>query len=285
MQPTAHQEPVVRQHTEGPVLIYAGATVVPPEGIRELVRLPKILKTLSGSTSRQTGRETLWRWDPPWLQDRRLVVRQSAHGGLLGRLWGALFLSPRPMLRELEIALHAYRSAVPTCRPVALRLERVWGLFWRAHHLSEEVSGAQNLLELCQSTGPKTPYPPEARRDLAQAIAQTISAMHEAGIRHGDLNLKNLLVAERQGRVEAYVIDFKKACLQNHVSVQARLRNLIRLDRSVMKWPAARRAITVSDRLRTLRAYLALQPQQKENWKAIAHRIRTRHSAHAPSRK
>ena len=109
--------------------------------------------------------------------------------------------------------------------------------------------------------------------------------MHDAGIRHDDLNLKNLLVARVEDSTKVHVIDFKKARLQNHVALGTRLRNLIRLDRSVVKRLASRRAITISDRLRTLRVYLALQPELEGDWKRVARRIRTRHVAHALSRK
>lgn len=285
MQPTVHFEPPIQQHTRGPVIVYADSRLVPPEGVRDLLRLPEILEHLAGSFSRQAGRRTVWRWNPPWLTNRRLVVRQFAHGGLLGRLRGTVFLSCRSMLRELRIALHARSRGVPTCRPVALRLQRMHDLFWQAHYLSEEIPRAEDLLQLCRRAGPESPYPPARRQELARSVAKAIAAMHDAGIRHDDLNLKNLLVAEREGRLEVHVIDFKKALLQNCVDRRARLRNLVRLDRSVVKWLASRRAVTASDRLRALRAYLALQTDAGEDWKEVARRIRTGHWIHALSRK
>ena len=48
-------------------------------------------------------------------------------------------------------------------------------------------------------------------------------------------------------------------------------------------WPY-RRAATVSDRLRTLREYLRLQPELTDDWKQVARGICTKHPAHAPSR-
>jgi len=92
-------------------------------------------------------------------------------------------------------------------------------------------------------------------------------------------------VAGRNGSRDVLVIDFKKARLQNHVGFERRLRNMVRLDRSIVKWPESRRAVTIADRLRTLREYLKLQPGLGDDWKEVARRIRTRHLVHAVSRK
>jgi len=193
-----------------------------------------------------------------------------------------MFLSRRAMLRELAVALHALAHGVPTCRPVALRLERIRGPLLKAHYVTLEIPEAENLLEFCRSTGDCAPA---RRQALAAAIARTLAAMHGAGICHGDLNLKNLLVARRAGGFDVYVIDFKKARLIDPVPPRARLRNLVRLDRSVLKWRASRRAVTHYDRLRVLRAYLRLQPDAGAGWKQTARRLLTAHALHSLARR
>ncbi len=276
----------IAPHREGKVVVYADSTLVPPQGVRELIRLPEVLRGLPGRSSRSAARTTLWRWNPCWRVGRPLVVRQFVHGGLLGHLWGTLFLSSRPMLRELRVTLHGLSRAVPTCRPAALRLERVVGPVLRGHYITEEIEGAENLLEFCRRRlATAWGYSPAERQALAAAVARTIAAMHHAGIYHGDLNLKNLLVAATHGRAEVYVVDFKKARLMDRVPFRARLRNLARLDRSVVKWRESRQAVTVSDRLRVLRDYLQAEPEAAGDWKQIARRIRTSHAAHALSRR
>ena len=272
-----------RRHAEGKVVVYADGALVPPEGVRDLIGLPQALKGLRGSSSRSAGRASVWRWSPSWRGGHPLVVRQFVHGGVLRRLWADLFLTSRPMLGEVRVGLHALGRGVPTCRPVALRLERVWGPLLRAHYVTEEIEGAENLLEFCLRPGGAADCPPAQRQALAAALARTIAAMHEAGISHGDLNLKNLLVVEGQGEAIVCVVDFKKARLMDRVALKARLRGMVRLDRSVVKWPASRRAVTVTDRLRVLRNYLRLQPEAGGNWKDIARRVRTSHAPHAVS--
>jgi len=281
MEQTQPSPPTPHRHAEGKVLVVAAADALPAEGLRDLLTLPDVLRGLPGESSRAAGRTTVWRWEPAWRPEGALIVRQFVHGGALGRLWRTLFLSSRPMLNELSVALHAQTHQVPTARPVAVRIERVFGPFLRAHYVTEEVPDARNLLEFCREAGE---LPPARRQRLARLIAGAIARMHQAGIDHGDLNLKNLLVAAREGAHEAYVIDFKKAQLQNHVGLERGLTGLVRLDRSVVKWKASRRAVSLCDRLRTLREYVRLQAGAAEGWKDVARRIRTRHRSHALSR-
>jgi tRNA A-37 threonylcarbamoyl transferase component Bud32 len=290
MQPNTPAQPVMSRHVEGRVELRVSDEAVPPEGLPDLMRLPEILRSLPGGQSRAAGRTTVWRWDPAWLYSgglagRRLVVRQFAHGGVLGGLWGTVFLSRRPLLGELGLALRALGRGVPTCRPVALRFERAIGPVLRAHYVTEEIPGAVNLLELCELHGTGDGVSPGLRQAISRAVAGAVAAMHGAGIRHGDLNLKNILVTPGADPPRAFVIDFKKARAQNCVSLREGLRNLVRLDRSVVKWPASRRAITLSDRLRTLRDYLRAFEEAECDWKVVARSLRTRHRAHALSRK
>ena len=249
------------------------------------MRLPEVLEGLTGEESRAAGRKTVWHWAPAWMGGGTLVVRQFAHGGLLGGLWGTVFPRAAPMLRELRVALHARAESVLTCRPIALRIERVFGPLLRAHYLTQQVPESLNVLEMCRRAVQGSPPSPARRQVLAKAVAGTIAAMHEVGIRHGDLHVKNLLVTVQTEAPRAYVVDFKKARLRTEVSLREGLRNLVRLDRSVLKWPASREAITLTDRLRVLREYVRLRSGAAGDWKQLARRLRTGHAAHALTRK
>ena len=266
------------------MVVFVDPDLVPPEGVQGLMRLPKVLEALPGVASRRPGRTTVWRWDPHWLPGRRLVVRQFVHGGLFGRLWQDLFWGARPMLQELRLTLHAGRSNVPTSRPVALRLQPVFGPLLRAHYVTEEMPGVRNLLDLCRSN-PKGILAPRRRQAVSRAVAETLVALHAAGIDHRDLNLKNLLIDAAADPPRVYVIDFKKARPRPVMSLQQGLQNLVRLDRSVVKWAESRRAIAIADRVRTLRRYIRLRAGDGADWKTPARRVRTRHLAHVLGRR
>jgi len=273
---------------KGNVVVWADPDLMPPESVVKLFGLPHILSALHGAPSRASGLPTVWRWAPSWLRGRGLVVRQYAHGGLVGQFLGrysVLFPSCRPMLREVRVALHARAHGVPTCRPVALWLQKKLGLFLTAYYITEEIPQGQDLLQLCRAVEAGAPCPPAVRQEIARAVAGTIAALHAAGIRHGDLNLKNLLVCDAGTTPQACAIDFKKARLQREVTLGEGLAALVRLDRSVVKWPASRSTITIADRLRVLRQYVRLRAGATADWKQWARRLRTRHLAHALSRR
>jgi hypothetical protein len=280
-QPDSEVEDFIHR-ASGPVELRIDPSLVPPEGQDQLMDLPRIIKELRGTDSRARGRVTVWRWNPAWYSGT-LIIRQFAHGGMLGRLWGTLFLSSRSMRRELHIARHALDSGLQTCRPVALRLEKVVGPLLRAHYVTAEIPNAPNLLEFCRS-GAAHKLQAHERQHLAAAVARTLARMHAIGIDHGDLNLKNLLVLRNQQPHEVAVIDFKKARLRSSMDLKAGLQNLLRLDRSVIKWPGSRRQINLTDRLRVLRDYVHIHAQGDVDWKSIARQVTTRHALHALNR-
>jgi tRNA A-37 threonylcarbamoyl transferase component Bud32 len=130
------------------------------------------------------------------------------------------------------------------------------------------------------------PLPGPQRRRLARAVADAVARMHDAGILHADLNLRNLLVRETAGAPEVFVIDFDRARVHPELSLDERLGNLFRLDRSAQKWPATRRAVGLLDRLRVLRAYLRRYPQWRGREREVARAYRgvpLRHRLFRPS--
>jgi tRNA A-37 threonylcarbamoyl transferase component Bud32 len=62
-----------------------------------------------------------------------------------------------------------------------------------------------------------------------------VRRFHDAGGSHPDLHVKNLLVRERDGAVEIVVIDLDRARLQAQVAPRARMAQLMRLYRSLLK--------------------------------------------------
>ena len=246
------QAPALQRHSAGRVTVYLNPDCAAGVDVQALLDLPSALAALPGRSTRQRGRTTSWEWP-----DGGAMVRLYAHGGLLGGLFGTRFLGAGRMLDEFRVHLHALRHGVPTSVPVALRIERR-GPFVTAHFVTRKVVDAVDLMDLCAD---ERALLAAQRRRLAVAIAQAVARMHDAGILHADLNLRNILVRDPSGHPEVLIIDFDKARLRPELSLDDRLGNLYRLDRSAAKWPATRRSIGLLDRLRVLRAYLARYPQ------------------------
>ncbi|MFW6119083.1 MAG: lipopolysaccharide kinase InaA family protein [Planctomycetota bacterium] len=279
------QPPCIEPHlsTAGSSKLYLNPTCATDLPLEELGRLPDIVSELPGHSTRQAGRDTCWEWHPEWYDGAGLMVRQYVHGGLLGPLFGSLFMGETRMLREFRTALCAVDRGVATARPVALRVEHVLGPLVRAHFVSELVQDARNLLDVCADL--RNESGTEARRARAvRAVAECIADLHDAGILHGDLNLKNILLRGLPDRPEAFIIDFDRARVLPDLTLDQRMRNLVRLDRSVVKWADSRAVIRLSDRLRVLRCYFERYPEWGRQWKDILRRYATAHRRHIPFR-
>ena len=255
MQPPTEPAPYLQRHSAGRVTVYLNPECAADVDVQALVELPSALAGLPGRSTRQGGRATAWELPGP----PALVVRLYAHGGALGGLMGTWFLDAGRMLEEFRVHLHALRVGVPTSEPVALRLERRWPLV-QAHYVTRRVADAVDLADL---VGQRPPSAAQRRR-LAGAVADAVARMHDAGILHSDLNLRNVLVRDPSGACQALVIDFDKARLLTELTLHKRLANLYRLDRSAQKRAATRASVGMLDRLRVLRAYLDRYPDWRE---------------------
>ncbi len=272
-EPATQELPEPQKHVSGRVTLYLNPELASSLLLGDLFALPTALVGLTGEHSRQRGRATVWRWRPDWYEGRALHVRQYAHGGTLGPLLGVRFLSQSRMVDELRASLHAHAVGVPTALPVGVRIEsRAFGLVV-AHFISEALPDTANLLEVCRTACANGGLSPATRGKLARALASAVATMHNAGIVHADLNLKNLLCRLRPGEASAYVVDFDKARVRSKVDFKARAANLRRLARSVSKWPASCEMIGLLDRVRFVRTYLAHCPQVKHEPRAAVRRL------------
>ncbi len=276
---TAVSEP--RVHRSRRALLYVNPGYGGRIAVDDMFGLPQVVCSLQGASTRLPGRPTAWLWAPAWHGGPGLRVRQYAHGGALAPLTRTRFMRPARMVHEFRLASRAAAAGVQTACPVALLVSRR-GPLVQAYYVSENIAGALNLLELCgaASLGRLTA---SGRRAAAEAIAAAVAGMHDAGIVHADLNLKNVLVRWDPDGPSAFVIDFDKARQAPMVPLERRMRNLARLDRSIVKWRASREAIGVSDRLRVLRSYLARYPQWREHWPAIAAHYVPRRGGRGPA--
>lgn len=155
----------------------------------------------------------------------RVVVRHNRHGGLFGRITGDLFLTPTRAPRELEMSLELGRRGVPTPDVVAYALYPPGGLLQRTDVASKEINGGRDLADILTGDGG-----PERAAALA-ATATLLGSMTRAGVRHPDLNAKNVLVTYER----AYVLDVDRVKLGGDAASVLEA-NFARLSRSLVKW-------------------------------------------------
>jgi tRNA A-37 threonylcarbamoyl transferase component Bud32 len=188
-----------------------------------------------------------------------LVVKGYRHGGLLGRLLPARYLSPARALRAIAASDSARRAGVPAPLVVAGAAQRAFPLGCRLYEVSLEVPGSEPLDQALKLNGRSAaPLPRGARsrrRLLIEACGRSVRALHEAGIDHRDLNLANLLAAEGPRGPEVQVIDYDGARLGAPLTPRRRLRALQRLYRSAVKLHPQRRPPSPLAQMRWLKAY------------------------------
>lgn len=180
------------------------------------------------------------------------LVRSYRHGGLLRRWSRDWFMGwpPRP-LAELLVAEQARRRGVPTPNVAAAVAAYAWGPLYHGWLVTRELCGAEDLWRAVRSKDPARPV-----TALMARVGKTVRFMHEAGVYHTDLNMRNLLV--RGPAQEVFVIDFDKGRLfERPVPQTLRRRNVARLRRSIRKLDPAHRHVSEEDWQGFLIAYHA----------------------------
>ncbi|MEJ7809068.1 MAG: lipopolysaccharide kinase InaA family protein [Gemmatimonadaceae bacterium] len=162
-----------------------------------------------------------------------VVVRRSRHGGLFAPLTGDRFSRGTRAPRELRIALRLAALGVPTPQLVAYATYPAGLGLRRADVLTREVPNAADLAT-------RLTRRPEAsaRAVLFGAAESLLAQLSRAGVRHPDLNLKNVLIAEHtgDGGLEPFVLDVDRIRFDTPGARAVTDANLRRFARSARKW-------------------------------------------------
>lgn len=163
-------------------------------------------------------------------QERRVVVRHSHHGGLLGPLQGDLFFPPTRAPYELLVSHLLAGLGVRTPLVVAIAVYPVKRIFRRSDVVSLELPG--------RDLGKALRDHPDAdvRRGWLDSIAALIRSLTTIGAWHPDLNVGNVLLVESGPSAwEAYVLDIDRLQFAPPSDPTVRDANLDRLERSIRK--------------------------------------------------
>jgi len=158
-------------------------------------------------------------------------VRPGRRGGAFGPWLGARYAGPSRARREHARVCAAFEAGLPVVEPAfAVAWRR--GLTWRIATATVDRPEARDALAWLDAD-PGV----EAHLGAARAIAETLRRLHDAGYRHGDLQLRNLLLEPDDARgLRCLAIDFDRAHREGApLSPRARLREWMRLVRSCEK--------------------------------------------------
>ena len=161
----------------------------------------------------------------------RVVVRHTRHGGLLAAITGDRFLIPRAP-RELAAATRLRAAGVRTPEVIACATYPA-GIFSRTDVATREVTPARDLGMLLLG-----PQPPDVRAHALAATGELLRQLATAGVRHPDLNVKNVLIAPatRGAGVVAWALDVDTVRFRTPGDPRVAAANAERLTRSLTKW-------------------------------------------------
>ena len=163
-------------------------------------------------------------------QERRVVVRHSHHGGLLGPLQRDLFLPPTRAPYELLVSHLLAGLGVRTPLVVAIAVYPVRRIFRRSDIVSLELPGRDLGKALRDSPDA------DVRRGWLHSIAALIRSLTTIGAWHPDLNVGNVLLVESGPNAwDAYVLDIDRLQFSPPSDPTVRDANLDRLERSIRK--------------------------------------------------
>jgi len=154
-------------------------------------------------------------------------------------------------LDELAVSDEARGHGIRTPEVVGIRAERAWGPFWRMDLVTRKIENARSVEEALKAAPDLA-----ERRVLLQMVAAFVRKMHDAGLIHADLHIRNLLVVDDPGGARAVVvIDLDRGRFVRPADPSLRAGNLFRLNRSLEKSGVGADLFSARDRARFLRAY------------------------------
>jgi hypothetical protein len=187
----------------------------------------------------------------------RVVVRRSRHGGWLAPLTGEVFLAPTRAPHELEVSLRLAREGIPTPELIAYSTYEVAPLLRRVDVVTREVPAALDLAATLERD-----RDPSAVRDAVRVVARLLARMAAAGVRHPDLNVRNVLIArDGNGQREAWLLDVDRVWFDTPRHPRVREANLSRFARSARK-VREREGLPVGDGEMALLAALAREEEE-----------------------
>jgi len=188
----------------------------------------------------------------PVRNGERMVLRQYVHGGLFRNFTRSLYLFGSRSFLELALIEEIRSCGIPTIQPIAAIHRFILPPLYQAYLLSLEIPYSKDLIQYFQEIGPRPSHENILlKRRTIRSAGLLLRRFHQSGFYHGDLQLKNILVAGDQ----LLLIDFDRSYRKRTLSLRERMKNLLRLNRSVEKWGLLGLPITRTDRWRFFLAY------------------------------
>ncbi len=154
-----------------------------------------------------------------------IVIRNLTHGGMLRGITKDLFLSPKRSMRELAVSTYLRSRDISTPEIVAIRYVRK-RIFISISVLSRLVPDSTDLMTYLETKRTDA-------GDLFEKTGELARKIHDAGVFHADLHIKNILL---DAALNPWALDLDKARKFKYMPYALKWLNLKRFFRSCRKW-------------------------------------------------
>ena len=218
------------------------------------------------------------------LGNETFIVREYWHGGMIGKIFKDFFCDGMRPVRELSVCEAASRGGIKTTEIVAIVKNKVFGPLYKFRLVTKEITESIDLIELLLHSGENRLF--KQKKQIINELAKAVNDMHNVNIYHADLHLKNILVkSDPGGGVQVYIIDLDKSKQYEKIGFQRKMKNILRLDRSVVKLRRKNQElfsktfpVSNADRVRFLKKYIELD---SESVKPLRHYLQSYNNTHA----
>jgi 3-deoxy-D-manno-octulosonic acid kinase len=150
---------------------------------------------------------------------------------LLGGLTGPILVGPGRPLAELSVTARAEEAGAPVPHVVCLVMWPLAGPFWSALIGTREEPHAEQL-----GTAWSAQDPGPERWRLLRRVGEAMRRLHDAGVQHPDLQVRNVLLCPGPPeRIVVVDLDRARFHAAKPIRPRARASNLARLVRSAVK--------------------------------------------------
>jgi len=204
-----------------------------------------LMAQAKGEGCRRSGRGDVACIPVQGREDENMIIRKYLRGGFVRVINRDVYIGRERPLRELAATARAAAQGIPAPVVLAAVSVKAAGPLYRGYLISRELSGCIDLPSYLSQAAQKGEAAfADAKRAALQQAAALVRRMHDAGLYHGDLNMKNILINTAAPEC-LFIIDWDKSRDKTTLSVTERSENLLRLCRSMLK--LARRGLPVTD--------------------------------------
>lgn len=181
--------------------------------------------------------ERVWR-EMPIGRDWRSRITLGQPGGIFLKgnqipaiAWLQHWLRRFHVQREYEALARLRHLGLPSAAPLALGVESLWGIPRRAFLLQRHIADALDVEQILRGDAPAG----EERTRALRAAGAVVRRLHLAGLYHGDLACRNLLVQKSADGWQAYPVDVPRLVAARRKSAWLRRKDLFRLAKTALR--------------------------------------------------